>query len=154
AFHADGKRLVTGGDDGVARLWDLPNNQEVLTLRGHTSGLYSAAFSPDGARLLTAGLDQTIRVWDARSLTPEAALELETRGLLRFLFARPLARTDVLEYLERSSSISPHARQTALALAECFKEEADAQKYYAAAWPVIRHPHSNVFLCQSALAQM
>ena len=39
-------------------------------------------------------------------------------------------------------------------LAERFKEETDLQKYYAAAWPVIRHPHANVFMCQFALAQM
>jgi WD40 repeat protein len=154
AFHPDGNRLVTGGDDGVARVWDVPNGHEVLTLRGHTAGLYSAVFSPDGTRLVTAGIDQTVRIWDARPLAPEAAFEREALGLLDFLFAKPVAKAEIIAYLKSSSSIRPQARQTALALAECFKEEADAQKYYAAAWSVIRHPYSNVFMCQSALAQM
>jgi hypothetical protein len=154
AFHPDGDRLVTGADDGVARLWDVPNGQELLALRGHTAGLYSAAFSPDGTRLVTAGLDQTVRVWDARPFGPEAAAEREALGLLHFLFARPLARADVLAYLNNAPSVRPQARQTALALAGCFEEEADPQKYYAAAWPVVRHPYSNVFVCRSALAQM
>jgi len=37
--------------------------------------------------------------------------------------------------------------------AERFKERPDLKKYHAAAWPVIRHPYANVFMCRFALAQ-
>jgi WD40 repeat protein len=36
-----------------------------LLLRGHESGVQSAAFSPDGARIVTASYDTTARIWDA-----------------------------------------------------------------------------------------
>jgi Flp pilus assembly protein TadD len=39
-------------------------------------------------------------------------------------------------------------------LAGRFHEETDPQKYLEAAWPVVRHPHANVFMCEFAVAQM
>ncbi|MEO8427374.1 MAG: WD40 repeat domain-containing protein, partial [Verrucomicrobiota bacterium] len=42
----------------------------LLTLKGHTSFLFSAAFSSDGRRIVTAGgHDQTAKVWDAATGT-------------------------------------------------------------------------------------
>ena len=37
---------------------------DLLTLKGHTSGVRSVAFSPDGTRVLTAARDKTARLWD------------------------------------------------------------------------------------------
>ena len=42
---------------------------DLLTLKGHTEGVCSAAFSPDGSRIVTASWDNTAKVWDARSGT-------------------------------------------------------------------------------------
>ncbi|MCI0461121.1 MAG: protein kinase [Gemmataceae bacterium] len=65
-FSRDGRRLVTGGADGVVKLWDVRTGQEVLTLRGHLHDwIRSVQFSADGHRLLTAS-DGTVRIWDAR----------------------------------------------------------------------------------------
>ena len=42
-------------------------HSELMTLKGHTDSVCSAAFSPDGSRIVTGSWDQTAKVWDARS---------------------------------------------------------------------------------------
>jgi WD40 repeat protein len=70
--------IVTGGDDGTVRLWDVASGVELRQLPAHTGRAFSAAFSPDGAMIVTAGCDQwddsslycvhgTARLWDATS---------------------------------------------------------------------------------------
>lgn len=64
AFSPDGKRLAASGYDGTVKLWDMANGQSLLTLKGHTGGVFSVAFSPDGKRLASGGRNM-VKVWDA-----------------------------------------------------------------------------------------
>ncbi|MFO0174263.1 MAG: pentapeptide repeat-containing protein, partial [Aphanizomenon sp.] len=47
AFSPDGKVLATGEKDGRVRLWNVITGKELLTLRGHSSGVRSVAWSGD-----------------------------------------------------------------------------------------------------------
>jgi hypothetical protein len=45
------------------RVWDAQTGQEKLTLKGHTGGVLSVAFSRDGTRIASASGDNTVKVW-------------------------------------------------------------------------------------------
>jgi len=69
AFSPDGKRVLMGSDDGIARLWDAETGQEIRTFLGHRSYVLSVAFSPDGTRVLTWSSleDNTAKLWDVET---------------------------------------------------------------------------------------
>ncbi|NTX07242.1 TIR domain-containing protein [Myxococcus sp. CA040A] len=65
SFSVDGTRVVTGGRDGTARVWDAATGKALATLSGHTGVVMAASFSADGTRVVTGSHDTTARVWDA-----------------------------------------------------------------------------------------
>jgi dipeptidyl aminopeptidase/acylaminoacyl peptidase len=153
AFTPDGRRLASTSMDGTVKLWDVETGQEALMLRGHISAGMSVAFNPDGTRLATADVDCKLNLWDARPWTPEAAIEREALGLLNSLFAKPLRKADVIDYLKSSPTIRPLARQLALSLVDRYHEETNPETYHRASWAVVRQPYLNAFQYRFALVQ-
>lgn len=62
AVAADCQRLVTAGNDRIARLWDR-DGRLVAALAGHEEMLVHVAFSPDGRHLATVSADE-VWLWD------------------------------------------------------------------------------------------
>src|SRR5207249_1654197 len=51
----------------TAKIWEAAGGPELLTLKGHSGAIESAAFSRDGQRIVTASRDKTAKVWEASS---------------------------------------------------------------------------------------
>lgn len=77
-FARDGRIVVTGGKDGVIRLWDVERKQQMAELRGHGMAVVDLAISPDGSRLLSAGIDGSVRLWDISGSTGSTATDSAT----------------------------------------------------------------------------
>ncbi|MFO8007856.1 MAG: FtsX-like permease family protein [Candidatus Brocadiia bacterium] len=76
AFDADGKLMVSAGDDGQALVWDVEDGS-VLARLGDSAGeaVTAAAFSPDGRNIATGAADGRVVLWDSRTARPLTALE-------------------------------------------------------------------------------
>ena len=143
-FSPDGKRLVTASQDGTARVWDLDEGAEILTIRASGAGMSSAAFSPDGRSVITVTSDGVVMFWPVDPLSvaahsPPRQLTLMERrkyhvwsesdekslGLIDRLF-RDLATTrELVAAIEEDENLTEPVRRLALSMAHSrlWKEE-------------------------------
>jgi WD40 repeat protein len=61
-FSRDGNTLLSAGDDGSARVWNVADGSSIA-LRGHDDDVYRARLSPDESMVATSSLDGSVRVW-------------------------------------------------------------------------------------------
>jgi serine/threonine protein kinase/Tol biopolymer transport system component len=66
--------------------WHLCHSDQ-FTLKGHTSYVWSVAFSPDGKRLASASNDRTVKVWDAVTGQEILSLTGHTGGVSSVAFS-------------------------------------------------------------------
>ena len=81
AWSPDGKRLVTPGEVGTVKVWDVAP-EELPTLWGHDARVECVAWSPDNTRLASASWDRMVRVWDAATGKELFALKTDRKRAL------------------------------------------------------------------------
>src|SRR5207248_6906572 len=81
ALSPDGKKIATGGMDGIIHIWDAETGEFVRALVGHGSYVYGLAWSPDGHTLASAGsFDGTAKLWDTATGMPVRTLAKGHKG--------------------------------------------------------------------------
>ena len=105
ALSTDGKQFVTGGKDGIARLWDRPTGKVIATFGHNKFPVLAVAISPDGKLLATGSEDPQgfIKLWnletqsqiprkfeDPDQKTPFA--KAHTEGVLSITFSKDGSR--------------------------------------------------------------
>jgi WD40 repeat protein/serine/threonine protein kinase len=63
-WSPDWQRVLTGGQDGTARLWEAATGKQLRRFTGHR-GEVVACFACNGRFVLSAGREQEVRLWNA-----------------------------------------------------------------------------------------
>jgi len=63
-FSPDGKYIAADGGLQDVKIYDVMQDQEIVTIKGHKGWISSVCFSPNGKYIVTGGRDKTIRVWE------------------------------------------------------------------------------------------
>lgn len=72
----DGAYMVTGGFDGIARLWDVKKGQQIKAFEGHTARLDGVGYMNTTGQVLSVG-DTTLRVWRREQDTPVKIIPMD-----------------------------------------------------------------------------
>jgi WD40 repeat protein len=67
AISPDGSTLLTGAQDGRARLWSMRTGELLRPPLDHPAPVLHVAYRPDGGAFLTAGADNLVRLFDSRT---------------------------------------------------------------------------------------
>ena len=89
-FSSDGRHIVTAGMDGIARVWDLPDQRIRRELPAHPRRVVevtTVVSSPDGRFVMTGHADGTAHIWDLEADGPPRALSGHTGAVVSAVFA-------------------------------------------------------------------
>jgi WD40 repeat protein len=89
-FNSVGSRIVTGSEDGTARVWETGSGKEVARLT-HQAGVTAVSFSPDRPLLWTASGDVVRYNYLAPQDLIEQVCERLTRNLTQNEWSKYLA---------------------------------------------------------------
>ncbi len=73
-LSAKADRLLSGGADKLAKLWDSGTGKLVSFYEGHTNHVLAVAFNKDATQIATAGADREVKVWDVASREQDVSL--------------------------------------------------------------------------------
>jgi WD40 repeat protein len=79
--------LITAGDDGILRRWDIATRVVRETYEGHEAKVLVLALAPDGRWLLSGSQDGCLKLWDLSSGRVWTARRAHTKAVAAVAFA-------------------------------------------------------------------
>uniref|UniRef100_A0A7N4NRW3 Bromodomain and WD repeat domain containing 3 n=1 Tax=Sarcophilus harrisii TaxID=9305 RepID=A0A7N4NRW3_SARHA len=74
AFDRSGRRIFTGSDDCLVKIWSTDDGRLLSTLRGHSAEISDMAINYENTLLAAGSCDKVIRVWCVQTCAPVAVL--------------------------------------------------------------------------------
>ncbi|KAJ3654380.1 hypothetical protein Zmor_013571 [Zophobas morio] len=111
-IHPTGKILVTGGTDGVVRLWKFPSLQPAHVLKAHSKEIDDLDFSVYENYLISIAKDGVAVLWDCSKGKEIRRLTWTQPEGSKYLYKR--ARFGVIEGEDRKSALYMLANPTGL----------------------------------------
>ncbi|MDC0279195.1 WD40 repeat domain-containing protein [bacterium] len=71
----DGKRLATGGNDRLVKVWNAETGELEQPFSGHQRHVYGVDFHPDGEHLISQDLMGVVIVWNLKTLMKQRTID-------------------------------------------------------------------------------
>ncbi|XP_075429010.1 bromodomain and WD repeat-containing protein 3-like [Ascaphus truei] len=81
AFDRSGRRIFTGSDDCLVKIWSSDDGRLLSTLRGHSAEISDMAVSYENTLIAAGSCDKEVRVWCLRTCAPVAVLQGHTASI-------------------------------------------------------------------------
>jgi WD40 repeat protein len=107
AVTTNGRRLVSGSEDGTIRVWDLARARQERALSGHADAVRGVAVTPSGREVLSVAGDGTVRLWRTGSATTALSCKVEDPAAVWLL---PVARRFLSQTSDRRLWLHDAAR--------------------------------------------
>ncbi|EHB10375.1 Bromodomain and WD repeat-containing protein 3 [Heterocephalus glaber] len=75
AFDRSGRRIFTGSDDCLVKIWATDDGRLLATLRGHSAEISDMAVNYENTLIAAGSCDKVVRVWCLRTCAPVAVLQ-------------------------------------------------------------------------------
>ncbi|KAG7223301.1 hypothetical protein INR49_015657, partial [Caranx melampygus] len=86
AFDRTGRRIFTGSDDCLVKIWATDDGRLLATLRGHSAEICDMAVNHENTLIASASCDKVIRVWCLRTCAPIIVLQAHAASITSIQF--------------------------------------------------------------------
>uniref|UniRef100_A0A8D0GIV0 Pleckstrin homology domain interacting protein n=1 Tax=Sphenodon punctatus TaxID=8508 RepID=A0A8D0GIV0_SPHPU len=104
-FDRTGRRIFTGSDDCLVKIWATDDGRLLATLRGHAAEISDMAVNYENTMIAAGSCDKMIRVWCLRTCAPLAVLQGHSASITS-LQLLPYSNQSYLDWM-RASCLNP-----------------------------------------------
>ncbi|XP_063299084.1 PH-interacting protein isoform X1 [Pelobates fuscus] len=86
-FDRTGRRIFTGSDDCLVKIWATDDGRLLATLRGHAAEISDMAVNYENTMIAAGSCDKMIRIWCLRTCAPLAILQGHSGSITSLQFS-------------------------------------------------------------------